>query len=477
MDHVLIALFSCSVVLLSFAAAGHALLKKRDSRSALVWVSLNLTVPVIGPFFYWCLGINRISRRARRWQESGRWLNQADIFPEYDQENSGQKLPDCASHLSDLRHLADKIVTTRLREGNHIAVLIDGDEAYPAMLEAIRHAQETINLSSYIFDVDSVGTLFVKHLIEAAERGVEVRIIIDALGEKYSHQSPRAAFRNTAVRLVRYLPLRHGAYINLRNHRKLLLVDGKEAFTGGMNIRTCNLKGSESTTDSVHDVHFSVKGPVVADLQRTFIGDWYFVTGEKLDNHLFFPVLEAHGTAMVRCIADGPDREFRKIEQIIKGALSCAKNKVYIMTPYFIPDREMISALITAALRGVDIRIVLPGQNNLALVHWASHAQLWELLANGIRIFHHPPPFVHTKLLVVDDIWSLVGSANMDTRSLRLNFELNLCVLDADLAAKISRHFEQAFVNAHETTRMEVKQTPLLIKLRNNFARLFSPYL
>lgn len=477
MDHVLIILFGCSAVLLSFAAAGHALLNKRDSRSALVWVSLTLTLPLIGPFFYWSLGINRISRRARSWQESGRWLNRAEIYPLDDQEHFIPTLPHYAEHLSDLLKLEDKIVKSRQREGNRIVTLIGGEEAYPAMLNAIRFAQETINLSSYIFDADGIGSEFVDCLTEAALRGVEVRIIIDALGEKYSRISPRAAFRNTPVRLVRYLPLRHGAYINLRNHRKLLIIDGNDAFTGGMNIRSRHLNASEASTDSICDVHFRVKGPVVADLQGTFLGDWYFVTGENLQNPCFFPVIEPQGNALVCCVADGPDREFRKIEQIIKGALSCAKNRVYIMTPYFIPDREMISSLVTAALRGIDIRIVLPGANNLPFVDWAGKGLLWELQVNGIRVFYQPPPFVHTKLLLVDSIWSFIGSANLDARSLRLNFELNLSVFDTALSSTLNRQFEQAFVDSHETTLQEVEERPLAIKLRNNFARLFSPYL
>jgi len=477
LDQALISLVAAFSIILSLAAAGHALLSKRDSRSALVWVSLSMTLPLIGPFCYWCLGINRISRRARSWQESGRWLSRTEINPQEDQRPFEPHLPDYAVHLSDLLILEEKIVTSRQRGGNQITALIGGEEAYPAMLNAIRRARETINLSSYIFDADGIGAEFVELLIEAADRGVEVRVIIDSLGEKYSRRSPHVAFRGTPVRLVRYLPLRHGAYINLRNHRKLLIIDGLEAFTGGMNIRSRHIQTAQSVTDSIHDVHFSVTGPVVADLQGTFLGDWYFVSGEKLLNHCFFPVLRPSGNALICCISDGPDREFRKIEQIIIGALSCAKKSVYIMTPYFVPDREMISALVTAALRGVDIRIVLPGCNNLPFVDWASRSLLWELQINGVRIFYQPPPFVHTKLLLVDNVWSLIGSANLDTRSLRLNFELNLSVFDIELSATILRHFELAFADSHEITLQELEQRPLLLKLRDNLARLFSPYL
>jgi len=476
LDHIMIALFCGSAFLLSCAAAGHALLHKRDSRSALVWVSINLTLPLVGPFFYWCLGINRISRRAKSWHESGRWLSKHEIFPQENNIGLSEDLPVSAGHLTGLQLLTDRIVKTRQRVGNRIRPLIDGEEAYSAMLTAIRGARETVNMSSYIFDADGVGADFVEQLTEAATRGVAVRIIIDALGEKYSRVSPRAAFRGTSVKIVRYLPLRNGAYINLRNHRKLLIVDGREAFTGGMNIRSCHLRSSKADKP-VHDVHFSINGPVVADLQRIFLGDWYFVTGEKLQDRRFFPVIEPQGNALVRCISDGPDREFRKIEQIIIGALSSAKHRVFIMTPYFIPDREIMSALITAVLRGVEVRIVLPEVNNLPFVHWASRAFLWELLMNGIRVQYQPPPFVHSKLLLVDDIWSLIGSANLDTRSLRLNFELDLSVFDEELSSDIKRHFEQAFAKAHEISLAEVNRFSLPTRLRDNIARLFSPYL
>jgi cardiolipin synthase A/B len=477
LDHVLTGLFIAGTVLLSLAAAGHSLVHKSDSRSALVWTCLNLTLPLLGPFLYWCLGINRISRRARSWQESGRRISGIAIYPLELQQGEDVRLPAAAAHLRDLRVLGDRVVKTPLRDGNRITLLENGDQAYPAMLVAIRRAEESINLCSYIFDADGIGGDFVEHLKEAAGRGVAVRVIIDALGEKYSRISPARAFRDSQVRLERYLPLRHGAYINLRNHRKTMIIDGREAFTGGMNIRGRHVLSVTDPAQALRDIHFSVQGPVVADLQRSFLEDWFFVTGERLGDPLFFPAIEPQGSALVRCISDGPDKEFRKLEQIIMGALSCSGASVCIMTPYFIPDRAMIAALITAALRGVEVVIVLPGLNNLPFVQWASQAVLPELLAAGVRIFYQPPPFVHTKLLLVDDIWALIGSANLDTRSLRLNFEQNLSVYDSAFAARVRRHFDQAFLQTHEVTLDEIEKRTLPVKLRDGFFHLFSPYL
>ena len=477
MDRILTILFILCSCLLSLATAGHALLHKRDSRSALGWLSISLTLPLVGPSLYWLLGFNRISRRARSWQVSGRRLSGSELHPFDEPNGSAAILPQAAAHLGDLRILGDRVVQARLREGNRITPLVNGEEAYPAMLAAIRRAEGSINLCSYIFDADGIGAEFVTHLRDAARRGVEVRVIIDALGEKYSRRSPRTALADTKVRLARYLPLRHGAYINLRNHRKLLIIDGREAFTGGMNIRSRHQPTTTDTATAIRDMHFSVRGPVVADLQRTFLEDWYFVTGERLDTPSFFPHLEPGGDALARSISDGPDKDFRKLEHIMMGALSCSRRSVRIMTPYFIPDRPMISALITTALRGVDVRIILPGLNNLPLVHWATRGMLWELLANGIRVFYQPPPFVHTKLFLVDGVWSLVGSANLDPRSLRLNFEHNLSVFEEEFAAGLELHFAQAFEASREVKQEELDGRSLPIRLRDNCARLFSPYL
>lgn len=477
MDHVLIALVLAGIAALSLFAAGHALLTKRDSRAALGWMSLNLTLPLLGPFLYWCMGVNRISRRARHWSKIRKRISGAEIHPYDEHEVVSVELPDSVRYLRGLRVLGDRIVKTPLRHGNRIQPLVNGDAAYPAMLAAIRRARHTINLSSYIFDADGVGADFVSQLNSSAQRGVQVRVMVDALGEKYSSVRPRRVLAGSPVQIKSYLPLRHGFSINLRNHRKLLIVDGVEAFTGGMNIRSNHLPFLPIQPADIHDMHFHVTGPVVNDLQRAFLEDWYFVTGERLDDPVFFPVNNHEGNAIVRCISDGPDREFRKLEQIIMGALACAEKTVLIMTPYFVPDRPMTSALITTALRGVDVTIVLPAKSNLPFVHWATRAMVSELIANGVRVFYQRPPFVHSKLFLLDDIWSLIGSANLDARSLRLNFELNLTVFDIDLASRLRDHFTKALDGAHEITLAELKSRSLAVKLRDNFARLFSPYL
>ena len=462
-------------VILAVVSAGHALLRKNDPLSALVWVVICLALPIIGPFFYWSIGANRIYRRTRKWRQSGRRLDGDEISSRGYGNAPVDDLPKEARHLETLRNLADRVVSAGLLGGARLSLLRNGEEAYPAMLSAIASARESVHLCTYIFDNDRTGSEFATALRAAAGRGVQVRVIIDSLGEKYSFPSAMNLLKGSGVMVGRFLPLTREIYVNLRNHRKLLIIDGRTAFTGGMNIGNRHLVGLAPRP--VIDLHFSVEGPVVADLQKTFLEDWYFTTREFLDYPGLFPDIPLMGTALARGIADGPDRDYRKLHWIITGALSCARERVAIMTPYLIPDPALASALATAALRGVNVTIILPQLNNLPYVHWASRAFLPELLRFGIRVHYQPAPFVHTKLFLVDRVWSLIGSANLDPRSLRLNFELDLEVYDPAFTACLEAYFDEALARSHEVTETELARSPLPQKLLDGIAKLFSPYL
>jgi cardiolipin synthase len=457
-------------------SAGHALLYKRDPRSSLGWIWVCLSLPVVGPCLYWSMGVNWIRRKALRWQEQGRFLAGGEVFPP--QESLVVPyLPDGSGNLRDLFRLADRIVSSGLVAGNRLTPLVNGDEAYPEMLAAIERAVSSVHLSTYIFDGDGTGRRFIAALKAAVDRGVAVRVIIDALGEKYSLPTARSLLKGSGVEIGRFLPLHQGIYINLRNHRKILVVDGRVAFTGGMNIGGRHLVAAATGPSPVRDRHFRVEGPVVRSLQQLFLEDWFFVTGQVRTEPGLFPAIPAAGTALARVVADGPDKEFRKLHCIIVGALACARQRVTIVTPYFIPDRAMISALVTAALRGVAVTLLLPSGNNLPLVHWASRSYLWELLQHGIRIYYQPPPFVHAKLFQVDDSWSLIGTANLDPRSLRLNFEVNLEVYDELFSRELAADFDRALAEAREITLAEIDARPLPERLRDSLAKLCSPYL
>jgi cardiolipin synthase len=273
-------------------------------------------------------------------------------------------------------------------------------------------------------------------------------------------------------------------YANLRNHRKIMVVDGKVGFTGGLNIRDgCRL--SRSPAHPVKDMHFRIRGPVVAQLLEVFAEDWQFASGESLDEDgngslaaPWHPDTHGAGTMTARGIRFGPDDpEIGNIRLVIAAALAAARKSVRIMTPYFLPDDATCQALDVAALRGVEVDIVIPAENNLALVSWASSSMLWQVLGRGCRVWKSPPPFDHTKLMVVDAAWAMFGSGNWDERSLRLNFEFNVETYDRELCESLDRHIADVIGHSRPVTLEEVDGRSLSLRLRDGVARLFSPYL
>jgi cardiolipin synthase len=469
LEQVLIGLLALAVVVFATATAGHALLYKRDTRAVIAWVGLIILVPLAGATLYWMLGVNRVRRRAVA-------LRGHVAAPSCGVTACTVSPP---AGFEPLARLGDKVGPFSLSPGNLVELLENGDEAFPPMLDAIAGARASIALTTYIFDNDEVGRRFADALIAAHARGVAVRVIIDAVGQRYSWPSMLKRLRAAGVPAAAYMPIlmnRNLAALNLRNHRKLLILDGEKAFTGGMNIRGGRLLAKPGD-HPVRDLQFRVCGPVVQELMSVFVSDWEFVTRETLSGASWFPPLKERGPVIARAIPDGPDRHFEVLRMIILGGLAQARRSVLIATPYFLPDAGLISALNTTALRGVAVDILLPEKNNLKVVQWASFALYWQLLDRGCRIWHSPPPFDHSKLMLVDDQWTLVGSTNWDPRSMRLNFELNLECYDTELGARMRAWFERRRAAAREISQADMDNRSLPRRLRDGVARLLSPYL
>jgi cardiolipin synthase len=460
--------------LAALLASIHALLHKRDSRAATLWIGFIWLLPVFGPILYLMLGVNRIRRRAIS-------LGVHKTFSRPVPKNLGEPQHEGAEHLKILARAVGRVVGRPLTAGNKIQPLVNGDEAFPAMLAAIESAKKSVSLSTYIFDNDISGNQFVEALGRAVSRGVEVRVLIDSAGARYSWPPITWRLRRAAIPFAKFLPASiltpwRVATVNLRNHRKSLVADGKIAFTGGMNIRHGNVL-ADKPKSPVQDLQFRVGGPVVTQLQEAFVNDWCFSTGETLAGDLWFPHPSSCGNLTARVITDGPDGDFEKLRWTLLAALAEAQTSVQILTPYFLPDTTLVSALNLAALRGVRVDIILPAKNNLPFVHWASRAMWWQVLGRGCHLWLTPPPFDHSKLMIVDGHWVVLGSANWDARSLRLNFELNVECYGRDLAHDLAAVIEKKLRGAREVTLAEVDGRTLPAKLRDAGARLFSPYL
>lgn len=463
-------------VVVSLFASSHVVLYKRDSRAAIAWTGLIWLAPFVGTLLYVLLGINRIERRARTLRtdtmSSSRPASVKQIA-------SSTRAPDVSSSLTQLSRLVERVTGQELTHGNSVEPLTGGDEVYPAMLSAIESAQRTIGLSTYIFDADEVGLKFAKALAAARERGVEVRVLIDAVGASYAFSSIVAALEELGLRVETFNPpLLPGRfrYANLRNHRKILTIDGTIAFTGGMNIRGC-CASSDDNPASVDDLHFRLSGPIVKHVQETFAADWLFAADEEIVGEGWYPELKPRGDCAARGIVAGPDEQHDRLRLTLLGACQCAMQSIRIVTPYFLPEASLISALNVAALRGVTVEILIPEHGNQKLVQWACDAQLWQLVTQGCEVRKTPQPFDHSKLVMIDDEWVLMGSSNWDPRSLRLNFEFNVECYGHALTESLTDIFETKKAKSKPVTIDQLESRSLPIKLRDGVARLATPFL
>jgi cardiolipin synthase len=468
-------------IFLTLVASAHVVLTKRDSRAALGWVGIIWLTPILGTLLYTTFGINRIRRKARalrRGHSHGLRDSSAGVRPVRD-DVVRQLLGEESEHLLALTSYVSRLTNLPLLDGNKIQPLCGGQATYAAMLAAIEAAERSIALEIYIFDNDAIGRQFADALGRAKDRGCQVRVLIDDVGARYTWPSIKGRLRELGVPVATFNPtLIPGKlhYTNLRNHRKIMVVDGRVGFTGGMNIRQGHLCETEFK-HPVEDIHFQIDGPVVAHLRDTFAADWEYSTGEVIEGPTWLPLLEPCGQSLCRGIADGPDLEHDKMRLTILGAIGCAQHSVEIVTPYFLPEQPLITALNVASMRGVAVHIILPERGNLALVQWASMAQLWQVLQRGCRVWLSPRPFDHTKLMVVDGVWSLIGSANWDPRSLRLNFEFNVECYDRELAGQLAAIIHSKRSKARETSLEQVDARPLWMRLRDGVCRLAVPYL
>ena len=462
---------------LGLAASAHAISNKRHPRGAAIWVFLSFAFPIIGPWLYWVLGINRLERRAIE-----RLGGRAKPFHLPDHVAEGLSAPTSfpeTGHLTTLRHIADRVTRLPLLPGNAIAPLHNGEQAYPAMIEAIGQAEQTVTLASYIFDWDEVGHEFAHALSDAAKRGVRVHVLLDGIGAVRTFSRMGRFLLKSGARVAAFFPLRFPfgrLRINLRNHRKLLVVDGKTGFTGGMNISERHLVDHPSPK-RVEDLHFGIAGPVVAELQQAFCEDWYLATDELLTGDAYFPRLGMKGPSVCRGIISGPDEHFEQIHWILLGAFASAQRSVRIITPYFIPSEALIGAIAMTALRGVDVTLILPSVMDRNYMRWAADAYLWQLLEHGIRVYRRPPPFVHTKVMIVDERWILLGSANLDRRSFRLHFEFNIEAYDPRLAGELSRWMDGLAEASEPVTLEQIESRSTGQRLRDGLAKVISPHL
>lgn len=457
----------------SLAAACHALLTKHDPRSALGWTAALVFLPVIGLIVYLVFGISRPQSRAEQIMRKVAEISRQLLPP--GEAVTAASLPQEEARI--LATLGRNLTSLDLCGGNEITPLHNGDEAYPAMIAAINAAKEHVFLGTYIFNYGHAARMFIDALEKAHKRGVDVRVLVDGVGQLYSWHKPvkilaEKGIKTTVFRPLRFFPPSFG--INLRSHRKLLICDAI-GFTGGMNIADGDLLNWDpAKSGKIQDIQFKCQGPVVNQLRRAFLLNWGFCTNEitRLD-----PISgKGAGSCVCRVVVDGPGDDSEALNDLICGAINIARRKIRIMTPYFLPPLSLCAALKSAGQRGVDVAVILPGHNNLAYMNWATQRVLPQFLEAGVRCWYQAPPFAHTKLLAIDDFYTLIGSANLDYRSLLLNFELNMEIYDKKFNERICLFMDTMIAKGREVFLLDLQKQSLPIRLRNAASWVFSPY-
>ncbi len=488
-----VVLSSALHVLAFIAVTLHALKRRRNASATILWVFVAWSFPLFGPLLYLAFGIDRIPAKGlekkvanqkmmRQRDERHEKKNSSFIAWHFEFRTPIKDAPQSYSEKLN-RSLNALIPEHPLLDGNSIIPLASGDELYPHMLQAIRSAKNHIHLQSFIIHHDKTGRMFLDELKARAEDGVKVRLLFDRFGSTHAYlggmfRKYRNAPNFEICGWTQANPFKRQFQINLRNHRKNLVVDGHTAFFGGVNLANENTTGGGNK--AIRDYHFKVEGPLVHELQLSFLRDWFFMTGEPIDqllNNDHFPRMLSIGSARARLIDSGPSEPPLIASEAFFNAITMAQQQILIVTPYFVPTPDIIRALRSAAHRGVDVRIIVPEKNNHRYAGLASKALYEELLEAGVRIYHREPPFIHAKALIADDSVALVGTANLDVRSLELNYETTALIEDESAINALKLMIHEDMDRSSEVTLNEWLKRSALQKLGENLAALMTPVL
>ncbi|UCC70986.1 MAG: cardiolipin synthase [Gemmatimonadota bacterium] len=465
------------------------LLTKQRPVSAVLWLAVVWAFPYVGALAYLSIGVDRVRRGAAAREASKALVAQrAAWHPTFERLAVDCVHPDTQEpHKYPAQHIfraTDPAVRpNRVFRGNRAELLVDGDEFYPALLDAISDAESSVHLQTFIFARDQTGREVLDRLIARVQEGVECRLLYDRFGSTYAYLFrffERA--RSAGVRICSITqanPLKGRFQINLRNHRKIAVIDGKVGFVGGINIHNKNL-GAYTTGAPIRDYQVKLAGPAVSDLQFQFVEDWHFASGEPPEKFLeprYFPELEPVGDALVQIVPGGPELKGHGLADAFFGAIVAAERSITIVTPYFVPDEPIVQALRYAALRGVSVKLIVPKRSNHRYTDFAARAIFTQLLKAGVRIYERRPPFMHAKAVIVDDVYAMLGSANLDYRSLHLNFETNLEVADHVFLDEIGRQVDAEVAESDELTYAQHRSRGIPRRLVENFCYLFQPML
>jgi cardiolipin synthase len=450
------------------------LLTKKDSTKAIAWCLAVIFMPFLGAFLFWSFGYNYLERHVRRRRHQRSRLR--SLQPQPGSTDLLAKAPNSACPPSqELGTLAERTGAFPVSQGNNVKLYHETQQAFEALLEAVAQARHHVHMEFFIFHTDGTGLRLLGALRDKARQGVEVRLLYDGLGSLHVKRRALQPLVDAGGRVSVYLPvnpLRSALHINLRNHRKITVIDGRYGFTGGMNVGD-EYMGLSSYFGYWRDSFLRVEGPAVAGLQWVFCDDWNFATRELLEGAAYYPDLSPTGVDAVQVTEGGPDREVNGIRELYFMAILSARKRLWMSSPYFVPDAGLLDALRVARHRRVDVRLLGIARPDHYLSFYASRYYWRELLQMGVEVYQYHKGMMHTKLMLVDDDWAMVGSANLDNRSLHLNYEIG-CALHAP---RLVSELADAYLKDLENSERWTKVSSLPVRVVENACRLLTPIL
>jgi cardiolipin synthase A/B len=468
--YILTALFICFMIIF----------ENRNPLKTLSWIMVVLLIPVAGIIIYFFFGQNY--RKQKIFSRKGLAdLEQIADYADQQVVSLSEVLSGDTPSVREKAHLMRLMLNNNrsvLTRKNSVQLLVDGQNTFPSMEDAIGSAKEYVHLQFYRIEPDMLGKRFKDLLKIKAAEGVKVRVIFDDVGSWNLKKAYLKEVREAGIEIYPFMPVRFPLLtnrINYRNHRKIVVVDGKVGFVGGLNIADKYLLGLKDL-GPWRDTHLKITGEAVIALNSVFLADWYFVSGETIANDLsYFKGLEVDNKCLIQVASGGPDSDWANIMQVYFSAIATAKKSIYLSSPYFSPDDSILNALLTASLSGVDVRIIFPDRSDSAVANWNTRSYVSELLDAGIRVFLFNKGFSHSKYLLVDDVFASVGSPNVDIRSFELNFEVTALIYDEPFAADLGRLFAEDLSKSVEVDRELWEKRKKSEKYKESLARILGP--
>ncbi|MDK2587143.1 cardiolipin synthase [Romboutsia sedimentorum] len=472
------------------------ILENRDPARTVTWLLIFILLPGIGLVIYAVFGRNIRKRKLFKTQKLAHNIKEKNLFEnlkeiqelvELEQSSIKRKILEYEDEEEE-EYAKKRVISLLLNTGmfpftsnNKIDVYVDGNEKFDNLLRDIKEAKNHIHLEYFIIKDSEIGRKIKNLLIEKVKEGVKVRILYDDVGcwRFWFHRKFFNEMKKSGIEIMPFLPAKLpfiGGKLNYRNHRKIVVIDGNIGYTGGINIGDEYL-GRNKKFGYWRDTHIRIKGTSVYMLQMIFLIDWYYTTRDAIDLKEYFPKMDYCGDSMVQVVASGPDSDWEAIHYAYFSAICQAKKSIYIETPYFIPDESLLIALKSAALSGVDVRIIFPKIADHKMVNNASYSYFDDILRSGGKVYLYTKGFIHSKVMIIDDKIASTGSANMDLRSFMLNFEINAFIYDEKVVKVITDDFFEDLKNSEEIKDVDFNNRKMMKKISESIARLFSPIL